>query len=413
MRFPFKVIAACAFAWVAMIGSACQTYDFEPVTPLAIAQKTDTKRVIATGLKPNLMLLVDRSGSMNLPVNPSSGTCTANCGVGTSFCPAGCATRWTELQNAMNTFLGNPAPVARMGLTIFPSNNQCGASNRTRINISASTNDAVTDLKNTADQINSVIQAIQGNSSAAEKPEGGTPIGLSLRWVGDNVTFPESDAREDFILLLTDGAPNCNPANAATDQASCRCTLASTAACFPPSQPMFKEGCLDDAGSTANVQALRQKNIKTIVVGFGADTATGDAFNALNDMASAGGFARACPSGNDSECGSNNTCLPTRECQKKYYAAANSTELSDALTLIAAGIDKAPCEYRLDTQPSDNEFVSVFINGQRIEGGPTTWEYDPSQGIINFIETGTVCPTLKAATPTQPADLEIRIVQAI
>jgi hypothetical protein len=412
MGFSLRLLVVSTVTIAAAMATGCQTYDFEPVTPLAIAQKTDTKRVIATGLKPNLMLLVDRSGSMNLPINSAGSGCTSGCGVGTNFCAGSCSTRWTELQSAMNTFLNNPAPVARMGLTIFPSNSQCGVSNKIRIDIPQSA-DVDSELKTAADQINSVLQTIQGNSSASEKPEGGTPIGLSLKWVGDNAPRLQDAQREDYVLLLTDGAPNCNPDNPATDQASCRCTLASVSSCFPAGQPMFKNGCLDDAGSTANVQALRQKNIKTIVVGFGAETTSGDAFNALNDMASAGGFARVCPLGTDAECGAGNVCLPTKECQKKYYAAANATDLAKALTEIAAGIDKEPCVFRLDTAPSDNEFVSVLLNGKREEPGPTTWQFDPGTQSVNFIESGTICPILKAATPTNPADLEFRVVQAI
>src|SRR5438874_9130088 len=97
--------------------ASCQTYDFEPVTPLAIAQTTQTKTVTAQVLKPDLMILLDKSGSMAspLPGGTNCGTCAF------PSCPEGtCPTRMGSMRAAMNTFLTNNGNVARMGLTIFP-----------------------------------------------------------------------------------------------------------------------------------------------------------------------------------------------------------------------------------------------------------------------------------------------------
>src|SRR5262249_35085856 len=152
----------------------------------------------------------------------------------------------------------------------------------------------------------------------------GTPTALSLTFLGtlNELNDPQ---REDFILLLTDGLPNCNPNNAKNcNVGMCTCTLNPTTACAP-GQPFCTLGCLDDDGSVQAIRDLRDATkhaggIRTIVVGFGSDTASGG--DVLNAMAVAGGFQRTCPSGNDSECGSSNTCLPTKVCAKAYYQAA-------------------------------------------------------------------------------------------
>ncbi|HSP77727.1 MAG TPA: VWA domain-containing protein, partial [Myxococcaceae bacterium] len=58
-----------------VFAAGCQTYDFEPVEPLALAQTTETRRIEARERKPNLMLLVDTSGSMTDPVDPADPDC--------------------------------------------------------------------------------------------------------------------------------------------------------------------------------------------------------------------------------------------------------------------------------------------------------------------------------------------------
>ncbi len=60
----------------ALAAVACQTYDFEPVKPLAIAQTTQSKTITAQRLRPNVMMLLDKSGSMNGPIVQTAGSST-------------------------------------------------------------------------------------------------------------------------------------------------------------------------------------------------------------------------------------------------------------------------------------------------------------------------------------------------
>ena len=113
---PLSALLAGMFG-VAVIAS-CQTYDFEPVDPLAIAQTTKETVITARRSKPDVMLLVDISGSMTKPVNENlvvNGTraCDLRTDAGVVFTcgeqdpcdTTKCPTRWSELQGAMGPFL--------------------------------------------------------------------------------------------------------------------------------------------------------------------------------------------------------------------------------------------------------------------------------------------------------------------
>jgi hypothetical protein len=59
------------------IAAGCQVYDFEPVTPLSVAQDARTVPLAFNRPKPNLMILEDKSGSMaDLEDRPRS-TCSS------------------------------------------------------------------------------------------------------------------------------------------------------------------------------------------------------------------------------------------------------------------------------------------------------------------------------------------------
>ncbi|HEY0093821.1 MAG TPA: VWA domain-containing protein, partial [Archangium sp.] len=79
MRAKQTLLSALAVSLVGgVLATGCQTYDFEPVEPLAVAQTTETRRIEARGLKPNMMMLVDTSGSMTAPVDKTDRDCWLN-----------------------------------------------------------------------------------------------------------------------------------------------------------------------------------------------------------------------------------------------------------------------------------------------------------------------------------------------
>ena len=430
-----KLILLSAFT-VGIFGgsfaSGCQTYDFEPVDPLAIAQTTKGDVIRARSLKPNMMVLLDTSGSMTLPANPSLAACrVANppnparplCGdQGNPPCDVNsCPTRWSELRTAMGTFLSTSGSVARLGLTTYPAaaSGQCGASSSVRIPIPQIDDTDTTGLQSTANSISNVILneiALNGQGG----PTGGTPTSLSLRFVGDQPELQAQD-RDDFVLLLTDGLPNCNPSNPNGGNATaCRCTQNPC----PTSYPSLL--CLDKDASVAAVTDLQtQKAIRTIVIGFGADfTSTAPETQAgaetLNAMAVAGNFPRSQACTTDAECGVGDTCGTTRVCNRRFYLASNQAELRTALEQIINLVgNKDVCLLELDAtqRPSDDNLIVVYLGNESdttlpplpkvSSTGETNWELN-ARG-VQFL--GSACARIQGSTVTNPVKIEVRAVQ--
>ncbi len=228
--------------------------------------------MVLFGQKPQLMFLVDKSGSMNFAMNDQVAPCTPGCNTpGNPACAAGCKTRLQELKTAMATFLPANGSVAWLGLAIFPTAapgtngvvDACGPTTATdiRVQLAPHDDDLAAEMNMAAEAVNTEIQAIPVG--------GGTPTGDSLKFLGTYPPLlfdPTPRPRNNFVLLITDGLPNCNAANAntCTNAAACKCTLIPASACQPAS--FCAQGCLDSDNSAAQISALRQKGIKTLVV---------------------------------------------------------------------------------------------------------------------------------------------------
>ncbi|HYO52676.1 adventurous gliding motility lipoprotein CglB [Archangium sp.] len=420
-----------------VLATGCQTYDFEPVEPLAISQTTETRRIEARERKPNLMLLVDTSGSMTDPVNKDlvvkdasntdvyacrkNGTSTGEpCGSASSFqCDTTrCPTRWTELQGAMQDFLTGSSSIARIGLATYPDltvDASCGATASVSINLPPADKDDEATLAANAELVKNKILAIKNSSSTpgVQTPQGGTPTSLSLQFMGSPDSGLQAADRADFVLLLTDGLPNCN-ANFPTpypNEEGCFCTLPNKGCALAGAE---KIGCLDKDASVGAVQALRGKEIKTIVIGFGADfnsTSESGKLGAatLNGMAEAGGFSRACKV--DADCGTGDTCETAKGlCKRRFYQAGNKTELVTALRQITEKVRvDDPCLLRFDPaqRPSSQELVVVYINGERLSSGADTWSLTTDG--ISF--AGSTCERIKSSTSADPVNIEVRAIQ--
>ncbi|HEX8703763.1 MAG TPA: adventurous gliding motility lipoprotein CglB [Myxococcaceae bacterium] len=440
-----KLILLSAFV-VGIVGgslaSGCQTYDFEPVDPLALAQTTKGDVIRARALKPNMMVLLDTSGSMTLPADGTLAACQVSnptnparplCGdQGNPPCNVNtCPTRWSELRSAMGAFLGNSGTVARLGLTTYPAAaaGQCGASSSVRIPIpklEEVRDDEVSKLQDKANAISDVILnqiALDSSSATPDRPSpiGGTPTSQSLRFVGEQPELQAQD-REDFVLLLTDGLPNCNAGNPNGGNATtCRCTQSPCPTTYPALL------CLDKDASVAAVTDLRtQKQIRTIVIGFGADFTSGRpetqaGAETLNEMAVAGEFARNLDCTTDAQCGANDTCNPTtRKCNRRFYLASNQAELANALNEIISRVDPSKvCQLALEQsqRPSDENLIVVYLGSPddatlpslpRVSStGETNWELNET-GIL-FL--GSACQRIQNSDDDNPVKIEVRAVQ--
>jgi hypothetical protein len=363
-----------------------------------------------------MMVLLDTSGSMTLPANPDLAACKdPNATAPNNLCgqpgniPCNvntCPTRWSELRSAMASFLSSSGSIARMGLTTYPapggttSAEQCRASSSVRISIPQVEDSNITELQRTASSISDVILGIALNGPGG--PAGGTPTSLSLRFVGEQPDL-QADERDDFVLLLTDGLPNCNPNNPNTGTSpDCNCTLT---ACTGSVATL---GCLDKDASVVAINDLRGKKIRTIVIGFGAETAAGAGPETLNAMAEAGGFARTCTK---TDCGAGETCDPvTKLCSRRFYQAANQAELTSALREIIDRVnEKDPCLLQLDPaqRPSNDSLIVVYVNDQSVPPGTNTWQLTDLG--VQFV--GATCDRILASTDANPIKLEVRAVQ--
>lgn len=391
---------------IAFVTTACQSYDLEPVNPLAIRTVHVQKLVTAIKAKPDLMLMVDRSGSMLKPIDPANPSCPAGCGTPSSPCPSGCPTRWSELKGAMNDFLTSSGGVARMGLTPFagpydPANPSQCMPGVVQVDTSQS-NDVPAELQANAASINAAIGAIQ--------PGYGTPTGNTLKNLSAYAPLSNPD-RDDYILLLTDGLPNCNPDNPneytsdPAAQAACKCTEAA-AACSVPGYT--RTLCLDGASTVDQIAALRAKGVKTVVVGFGAETASGDGPAVLAAMGAAGGYQLTCPNGLDSECAGGTCNLGDQTCSNTYYQAGDRAALSAALARLAQTLDPFPCRYTLPLVPTNAKFISVVVDGAAQPSGDQTWVYVPPQEVDL---QGDLCARAQATTTLSPMTVQIGVIQ--
>jgi hypothetical protein len=307
------------------------------------------------------------------------------------------------MQAAMHDFLAANGTSLRMGLAFFPSDNFCGASAAPAVPLNNSPDSDSAGPQATADAIDAQLMG--------KSPAGGTPTAPSLDFVKTQLAGADTANRPNFVLLLTDGLPNCN---AALDKNTCTCTEASGCSGYDNGI-----GCLDDADTVSQITQLKAAapSISTVVIGFGADLSSGLGAQVLNDMALAGGFPKSCPLGTDAECGANDTCnTSTLVCNTPYYQAANAAELASALSSIGKHITSEPCKYHLDQAPSDPSLLSVLVNGEEIPGctdatGCDTWTYDAPSQEVDF--QGQLCTELQSSTSTNPYEVEFQIVKSL
>jgi hypothetical protein len=186
---------------------------------------------------------------------------------------------------------------------------------------------------------------------------GGTPTAATLQALTPHVA---SLPGKTYVILATDGGPNCNGA-ATCDANGCEWNIENAAAACTPGGP---HNCCTDPAYTSNlscldaqptidaVKALADNGIPVYVIGV-----PGSAPYAalLDELAQAGGTARA---------------------SEPYYYAVNSTDqgaLTAAISSVAAKIT-GTCTLKLNQVPPDPKLVNVFLGGQVLpEVGPDGW----------------------------------------
>ncbi len=190
--------------------------------------------------------------------------------------------------------------------------------------------------------------------------DGGTPVAPTLDKMRDVLGELQGDT---YVVLITDGAPNCNeelecaadaciPNIEGLTAAGMECTPLVN--CCAPSQqnPFANLSCVDQDASLLAIQKLAEVGIATFVVGMpGSEPYE----QLLNEMAVLGGTAR-----------------PQ---EPRYYSVGDTQGLEQALKAIAASV-AISCEIRLDYEPPDPGFVNVYFDGELVEYDPAAgWEW--------------------------------------
>jgi hypothetical protein len=257
-------------------------------------------------VQPNVMLVVDRSGSMGDPV--SNGAATS---------------KWVDLKNAVSSLVTNYDAQMRLGTSIFSSDGNCAAANIDVPVAAAAGANVMTKLN-------------------AQGPTGQTPTAAALDTVINKGLLNDA-TRANYVVLATDGIPNCND----TDVAS-------------RIKKLFNQ----------------TPSVKTYVIGMGDGTASNPSL--LNSWADAGHTART-----------GNT---------HYYQTTSPQDLKAAFDAIVGGI--VSCDFKMTQSAPDPSLITVTENGNAVPPSPTVgYSYDATTNTVTL--HGAACDLLTSNASTK------------
>jgi hypothetical protein len=271
---------------------------------------------------PDLLIIEDKSGSMGNDFTDTK-------------CMRGvmCMTKWAATVPGINMVVGATDTTIRWGLKYFSTDGGCGVADGAAVPIGAGTGPAI------------------AMSLARTDPGGSTPTRLAIN---SGVAYLQTvtDPNPKFILLATDGEPNCIPGN--------------------------KDAQADDsAGAVAAVTASLAAGIPVFVVGVGN---VAPAIATLNMLADAGGKPQAGAT--------------------HYYPVGSTDELVSVLKTIGGMI--ASCSFGLGSVPPDPTNVGVYANGNTAMKIPKDvthangWDY--GSGMKSIVLYGAACDAVKSMT---------------
>lgn len=294
----------------------------------------------------NMLLVLDESGSMNDKASPAD---TLN--------------KWGIMNAALTSALTSVENDINFGLLLYPYD---------PAGIDTSTIPTSCSVPNDATAINVPIKAGPDNVAeilsfvGGQRPAGGTPTARALHQAynyfqtGDGKSLSGSR----WVLLATDGGPNCNlgiqcTKDTCTQNLDLQCgdkTATTLVNCCDPSQtgnPNSNMSCLDGLAATSEIANLAAIGVKTFVVGVpGSDPYA----NTLNTFANAGQMP--------------NTSAAATEQYYAVSAASAQKDLTDAFATITTQLVKT-CDIPLAKPPSDISLVNVTIDCQKVSQVPT------------------------------------------
>jgi hypothetical protein len=294
----------------------------------------------AARLPPDILLVYDASGSMNENImNMSCGG--AGCGA---------ESKWAIMAPAVNQAVMQTQNDVNWGLKFFASNNDC--------TVNANANVTVGPMR--ADMI---AQAIAGRTDAAGNVTNGsrTPTRAGVMQGAAYLNTVQSD-NPKYIVLVTDGLPNCPASGGSSGD--------------------------DTAGAVAAITAAAGGGIPVFVVGVATAGVTNsmgvNADQVLSMMSAAGGRPRA---------GTPN-----------YYSASSAAELASALTMLVGMTNS--CVFQVGPAPTTDGttstgYIDVFGDGTKIPRDTTRtngWDYVDGSMMNSIQIYGSTCDQVIAGT---------------
>jgi len=213
------------------------------------------------------------------------------------------------------------------------------------------------------------------------KPGGATPTSATLSTLAPKIASYGVTGDPTFVLLVTDGAPNCN-LKARCDTTECIPDIEGVrlqqgsmcgrdiSCCDPSLGSDAGSNCIDGDASEKAVQDLFDANVRTFVIGMPGSEAYA---RTLDRLAVAGGTAR-----------------PT---MPHYYAVSDAAALQASLLEIGTSV-AISCDVELEQPPSDPALVNVYFDGELVpRDAEHGWDYRAQAGLSLL---GDACRTLQS-----------------
>jgi len=292
----------------------------------------------------DILLVLDRSGSMNQSLNGRGGT-----------------SKWRLLRDALAATLPRVEARVRVGALFFPED---GA--ESRLAACAFANIPSVDVTLASGTTPQVIGVFDNTGTG-----GGTPTAAALLRGYTYLVRNPDRTRARYIVLATDGAPNCN---GALDPSTCVCGGPGGGGGRGCGSDANR--CLDDQRAVSTITQIATNAVTAMpvfVIGL-ADHTDSTFATTLRRMAVAGGRPNRA------------TGVPT------YYDVQRPDELTAALTTIQNEV--ARCTFVAPSRPTNPDAITLTVNGAPVPRDPTRvngWDWT-DMGFGELTLFGTACP---------------------
>jgi len=280
----------------------------------------------------------------------------------TTFNPS----RWNLLEDALTPALLSLEKNVQLGAKFFPETT-ASSLGPSALACTLSTTLDVAPALNTRSNILDIFRRTN--------PRGGTPTAAAVAAGAAALEASGSRAVTKFMVLATDGAPNCGGLK---DAKTCVCASPDPTDCATSRRLDAAFQCMDDDATVSAIQkAATAAKIPTFVIGIGQSQRPEFA-SALDRMAVAGGRPRA--------------SFP------HYYEVLETRDLTQAFSQIEASITQ--CTFVTPSRPKDVASIQIEVAGVAVPYDSTRtngWDYlDPVFGEIALF--GEACSRARLAS---------------